>query len=428
MLSGNGGRAASLDSVLRSVGAPDLYLRNAFRISGLSVDASPGDLRRRAQQVRAIQKLGGAPATGGPLPPSPAPDLHTVLQALSRLRDPLVRLVDEFFWFWPDPDGDPALDALTAGRVDEAESRWQREESRSPYALHNLAVFGHVIALDDELAQPLKKLIGSPRRWREAYRYWIATWRDDACWAVFAERVRRAEHPGLSEWVAAALRERLPLVLSSVNANIAADSMEHGRDAESTQVHWRMAAHQDLPPAMRARALRAATDPIISRVRTHNDRALAVTLEDPAGAAPAAAKRLQEQALPLLRMVTVSAAADSDSVHDEVARTLLSLAARYHRATNDWVATLDILRLAVTVVRGRAMTQSIRDNIHGVEYMLAREGDVEQQRLRKEQEERAAAIARRHQEARQAEEEHREKMKRAAVEEFRKRQRDMEGR
>jgi hypothetical protein len=376
MLSGNGGGAASLETLLRSIGAPDLYLRNAFRISGLSVDASTGDLRRRAQQVRAVQALGGAPATTGPLPPSPAPDLDTVLQALSRLRDPLARLVDEFFWFWPEPDGDPGLDALTAGRVDDAENRWQRVESRSPYAVHNLAVFNHVLAIDDELAQPQRKLIGAPRRWREAYRYWIDAWRSDEHWTVFAERVSGAGHPGLTGWVVSALRERLPLVLSSVNATIAADSMERGRDDESSQVHWRMAAHHHLPPQLRARALRSATDPLLSRIRTHGDRALAVTLEN-ARTAPAAAERLHEQATPLLRMVSLSSAPDADNIHDEVARTLLKLAFEYHRATDDWAATLQILRLAQNVARGRAMLQSVRENVQGVEYVLAHGTNVQ---------------------------------------------------
>ena len=376
MLSGNGGGAASLDTLLRSIGAPDLYLRNAFRISGLPVDASTGDLRRRAQQVRAVQALGGAPATAGPLPPSPAPDLDVVLQALSRLRDPLTRLVDEFFWFWPDPEGDPGLDALTAGRVDDAESRWHRIESRSPYALHNLAVVNHVLAIDDELAQPQRKLVGAPRRWREAYRYWIDAWRGDEHWAVFGERVRRAGHPGLGDRVVSALRERLPLVLSSINATIAADSMERGRDEESSQVHWRMAAHHHLPPQLRARALRAATDPLLSRIRTHGDRALAVTLEN-GRAAPAAAERLHDQAAPLLRMVSLSSAPDADNIHDEVARTLLKLAFEYHRATDDWGATLQILRWAQNVARGRAMLQSVRENIQGVEFVMAHGTNVQ---------------------------------------------------
>ncbi|WP_203997605.1 hypothetical protein [Virgisporangium aurantiacum] len=379
MLSGNGGGAASLDTLLRSIGVPDLYLRNAFRISGLSVDAATGELRRRAQQVRAVQALGGAPATAGPLPPSPAPDLDAVLQALARLRDPLTRLVDEFFWFWPGkdgPDGDPGLDALTAGRVDDAENRWQRIESRSPYALHNLAVLNHVIAIDDELAQPQRKLVGAPRRWREAYRYWIDAWRSDEHWAVFGDRVRRAGHPGLGDWVVSTLRERLPLVLSSVNATIAADSMERGRDEESSQVHWRMAAHHHLPPQLRARALRAATDPLLSRIRTHGDRALAVTREN-ARAAPAAAERLHDQAAPLLRMVSLSSAPDADNIHDEVARTLLKLAFEYHRATDDWAATLQILRWAQNVARGRAMLQSVRENVQGVEFVLAHGTNVQ---------------------------------------------------
>lgn len=376
MRSGNGGGAASLDTLLRSVGAPDLYLRNAFRISGLSVDASTGDLRRRAQQVKAVQALGGAPAASGPLPPTVAPDEETVLQALSRLRDPLTRLVDEFFWFWPDE----VLPTLASGRVDDAESRWQRSDM--PQALHNLAVLNHALAIDEELAQPDRKLVGAPRRWREAYRYWIDAWRSDAHWNVFAARVENAGHPGLTGWVADALRERLPLVLASVNATIAADSMERGRDEESSQVHWRMAAHHHLPPQTRARALRAATDPILSRIRTHNDRALAVTRENPADAAPAAAARLHDQAAPLLRMVTLSSAPDADNVHDEVARTLMKLAYDYNRATDDWPGTLDLLRLAQNTARGRAMLRSVRENVQGVERMIAH-GNAVRVRYRK---------------------------------------------
>lgn len=415
MLSSGGGAAATLDTLLRSIGTPHLYLRNAFRISGLSVDASPGDLRRRVQQVRAVLALGGAPVPGGPLAPSPAPDLEAVQQALARLRDPLARLVDEFFWFWPDA----GLDALVAGRVEEAENLWQESSA------HNLAVLNHALALDEELAQPQRKLIGAPRRWREAYRCWLAVWRDDACWARFDERVRRSGHPGLG-WVAPALRERLPLVLSSVNAVIAADGLERGRDDDSTRVHWRMAAHQDLPPRIRARALRAATDPIISRVHTHGDRALAVTRND-AASAPAAAGRLHEQTAPLLRMMTLSAAPDSDNVHDAVARTLLKLAFEYHRATNDWVETLRILRLAQDAGRGRAMLQSVRENVQGVEYMLAREGDLEEQRRRREQRERDDEVRRRRAEERRAEEAYREKIRREAIEAYERRRTEREG-
>lgn len=420
MLSSGGGGAATLDTLLRSIGTPDLYLRNAFRISGLPVDASPGDLRRRAQQVRAVQALGGSPVSGGPLAPSPAPDPEAVLQALSRLRDPLARVVDEFFWFWPEEGPGEALDALAAGRVDDAENLWQ------PGSPHNLAVLNHALAIDDELAHPQKKLIGAPRRWREAYRCWIAVWHSDECWARFGERVRNSGHPGLG-WVAPALRERLPLVLSSVNAAIAADSVERGRDAGSTQVHWRMAAHQDLPPKVRARALRAATDPIVSRVRAHVGRAHMVTSNDTASA-PAAAERLHEQTAPLLRMVTLSAAPDSDNVHDDVARALLKLAFEYHRATNDWVATLKILRLAQDAGRGRATLQSVRENVQGVEYMLAREGTLDEQRRRREQRERDDEVRRRRAEESRADEAHKERIRREAIEAYERRRREREGR
>jgi hypothetical protein len=428
----------TLDALLRTVATPELYLRNAFRIAGLPVDATTGDLRRRAQELRAVRILGGGGGgiTRGPLPPVPPADPEAVTQALARLRDPLARLVDEFFWFWPGPQPDPALDALTAGRIDDAEHGWRvlagstrpvGDPAAAARAEHNLAVLHHAIALDDERTGPPRRTAGAPRRWREAYRYWIAVWRSDAFWELFAQRVYRIGHPGLAAWTAPTFRDRLPLVLASVNAAIAADGLERGRDEESTAVHWRMVGHQDLPPGVRARAVRAATDPIIARVDTHCTRAMAVTGEDPANA-PGAARRLHEQTALLLRMVSLSGAPDADGVSDKVAQQLLRCAYEYHRATNDWRETLGILRLAQDAARGTSVLNTVRDNVRGVEYMLAREGDLEEQRRRQEREERANELRRRRAEEERVQREHRERMRQAAIEAYERRRAEEEHR
>jgi hypothetical protein len=55
----------------------------------------------------------------------------------------------------------------------------------------------------------------------------------------------------------------------------------------------------------------------------------------------------------------------------------LKLAFEYHRATDDWGATLQILRWAQNVARGRAMLQSVRENVLGVEYVMAHGTNVQ---------------------------------------------------
>jgi hypothetical protein len=142
------GEPSGLGDALRSAATVDLYRANAFRVAGLAVDATPGDIRRRTAELRAARALdAAAPTNRQALPLHPPPGIEQVETAVARLRDPLSRLVDGFFWFWPDGDADPGLTALTAGDVDRAEQAW--DSARTPAAIHNLAVLNHALALDD---------------------------------------------------------------------------------------------------------------------------------------------------------------------------------------------------------------------------------------------------------------------------------------
>ena len=88
--------------LLSQAARPDLYRINAFRVAQLHAGATPRELTRKLERIKMLAKLGGqAQEPAGPLPLQPAPDLETMRAALERLRDPEVRLLDEFFWFWP---------------------------------------------------------------------------------------------------------------------------------------------------------------------------------------------------------------------------------------------------------------------------------------------------------------------------------------
>src|SRR2546421_7153005 len=98
--------------LLSQAARPDLYRINAFRVAQLHAGATPRELTRKLERIKMLAKLGGpAQEPAGPLPLQPAPDLETMRAALERLRDPEVRLLDEFFWFWPQDFVAPAQDA-----------------------------------------------------------------------------------------------------------------------------------------------------------------------------------------------------------------------------------------------------------------------------------------------------------------------------
>ncbi|OHV41833.1 MULTISPECIES: hypothetical protein [Pseudofrankia] len=108
--------------ILGKVSLPWLYDANAFRVTGLAVTASRRDIRRVSDRVRIAERLGEAAAPAHALALTVPVTAAALSTALDRLRDPRLRLVDEFFWLWPsaEPAGattapGPAAAATTTG-------------------------------------------------------------------------------------------------------------------------------------------------------------------------------------------------------------------------------------------------------------------------------------------------------------------------
>lgn len=152
---------------------PSVYKNNAFRITGLDVDASPPEIARQIQKLEMVHRLGLGEAEGvvGPFSSKQQHNLEAIEEARRRLNDPELRIVDEFFWFWPTRHGehqselwgpnrssdDPALQALRRDDIALAIRIWtdcQRNGSDGT-ATHNLAVLYHLQALEIELGPVL---------------------------------------------------------------------------------------------------------------------------------------------------------------------------------------------------------------------------------------------------------------------------------
>jgi hypothetical protein len=151
---------------------PSVYRANAFRVTGLDVDASPSEIARQIQKLEMIQRLGVETGDcAGPFPLKQLPTIENIKEARRRLNDPELRIVDEFFWFWPTRHGedqgqlwepnkssdDPAIQALRRNDIPLAERIWkERQQSGADgIATHNLAVLSHLQALDSELSPVL---------------------------------------------------------------------------------------------------------------------------------------------------------------------------------------------------------------------------------------------------------------------------------
>ena len=134
----------------------DLFQKNAFRITGLPVDATTREVAKHAEKIKILAEVGkDAHAQTAAFPIKPSPSLDEIREALHKLKAPEQRLIDEFFWFWPEAFGksqsDPAIQALAKGDSKTAMEIWTARENIETFGIiakHNLALANHVWALD----------------------------------------------------------------------------------------------------------------------------------------------------------------------------------------------------------------------------------------------------------------------------------------
>ena len=145
-------RGSSECKALIDAATKDLFRKNAFRITGLSVDASRTEIARREKELTLRAALGqDAHTQTAAFPIKPSPSLDEIREAIQKLKDPEKRLIDEFFWFWPEEFGqgqsDPAMQALAKGDSKTAVEIWSAKEEHPTdgvVAAHNLALVYHI--------------------------------------------------------------------------------------------------------------------------------------------------------------------------------------------------------------------------------------------------------------------------------------------
>ena len=242
-LSGGSRRSSSATcKPLLDAATPEMFRANAFRITGLPVDATPRTIAKRSDELKMMEELGqGKSAHTGALALKTPPTVDQIRDAIQRLKDPEQRIIDEFFWFWPREFGqsasDPAIKALEGGDADTAYDIWKMLET-SPteghVAMHNIAVLRHLMALEWEnhfsKAGELTKenRHKTEKLWRSAFKRWEILAVDDIFWENVAARIKKLDDPRLTSGFARRMRATLPQALDKINAELAVQYAEAG--------------------------------------------------------------------------------------------------------------------------------------------------------------------------------------------------------
>jgi len=233
-----------------------MYRNNPFRRLGLSVLATPREIAKRCDQLKLSSELGMADKTRA-FAPTKAPTVDEVRECAQQLQDPTQRLLCEFFWFWPtsypELGDDAGMQAIEKGDPEEAFSCWLRGLSKGePAAMHNMAVYFHLIALDWELGDQ-RSPRSDPEMWEPALKYWRRVIGGDGIWERLARRTQTQVDASMHGDFPAQLRAQLPALLAGINAQWALQFAERGL-LERTRQHSDMvlSLHGDAAEGRRA--------------------------------------------------------------------------------------------------------------------------------------------------------------------------------
>jgi hypothetical protein len=333
-----------LQTALEQVASLLLYRRNAFRLAGLPVNATASQVRRRAQAIQTLARVGAPPPARAQLLPPPEPvDAADLDQALQALRNPTRRLVEELFWFWPDTgQGDTTA---TPTDPDTARDHWEQQLRRHPtgataagIALHNQAILAHAQALDAESDGHTM-----PTLWAQATRLWRDVLASDACWEHLTDRVTAVADARLTPSVVADLRQSLPEALLTINAALLVHAdTDSPADQRLRRQHQRVIAGSGFPAESIDRARTKAAQPVVARLR-----GLCATARDaPATSGYETARTLLDQVTGPLHVLDDLLPADHpvlDGARDDIAKAAQSAVIKCYNSTNVGGPAVDIL-------------------------------------------------------------------------------------
>ena len=403
-LGGSRSDSTGVSALLSSLAADSPYRRNAFRLAALDVAVDRRGLARRTTELEASEKLGASLSNNKAiLPVTPTPELADVKAALNQLREPVQRLVQEWFWLWSDERADPVIARLAAGDADGAAQAWldqmNGDDAGAGIAAHNIAILRHIQALETSAG-------AAAATWLDALTAWDAAIVSNAVWQRLRARAARIDERRLCPSAVDEVRAELPRALLNVHATRIVRAAEDG-DTAALDVHVAVldrfaeeAGHPDsaFTTALIDDARGSAARTLAARVKSIADEELTHAAHEPTEASVAANRMLDRTRLSLQAIDRIRPATDPvrSGAHDDLVHAALQCDIRYYNATNDAaagemllerlapIATTDQTRSRLTehwAVVATTLIVALVDKATGATQVNAQVGTTESQQL-----------------------------------------------
>ena len=356
-----------------------LYDKNIFRVTNLPVDATAKDVSRQAQKQQMLAEMGGeSSSVKAPFALLYPPDENQIREALARMKTPEDRIVDEFFWFWPEEFGnsksDPAIQAMLTGDSQKAAEIWRAGEKEGSFtSIHNLAIMFHMAAVDwtihqlknDNSEEYYEEIKGY---WQRSFDRWEKVAEMEEIWDCMKHRVRSMDDEALTTGFIRRMRSELPMALDRVNAEAALAFAEIG-DMEWAIYHVRLMneTHQGLDDVEATAEL--VLEPTRRRVRQYVDSAEQKASGNRAKGIELATQLL-EKCRPLMGIYDLfhgKEAHQRADLFDEVADCALDRSFDYHKATGKTAECVKILKAALDFASSASLRERIIKNISDAE-------------------------------------------------------------
>jgi hypothetical protein len=316
-------------------------------------------------------KLGTRYDSTGILPLSDQLTVPIVKSALQTLKDPEQRLLNEFFWFWPcfgTSKDDLALKALRDKKYQAAIEVWcNTTGEKTGIAIHNLAVFYHLGAIDNEIRRSAAR---TPSRaedkqlWTSAFKYWKALMERSDFWDSLAQRIREIDDPRLKIETAHRIWSSLPNAISGINVRLAIAAAEAG-DFEEAGEQRRYVYNSGFANDSVNKEMLRGLAPLRDEIDRLCERTEAEAVASPKTGDITFRKFLvaKSNLLQTFNFLIGVGNPVCDAVHDRIAEAGRVCLVAYVRETKDWENARLLFEECLALAEGQALRRGLEEDL-----------------------------------------------------------------